>query len=43
MAQDRTRLYNSGGVPSINLFNPVAWAQFIQAWKSGKFKNKDKK
>lgn len=43
MAQDRTKLYNSGGVPSINLFNPVAWAQFIQAWKSGKFKNKDKK
>ncbi|MEO8068666.1 MAG: carboxypeptidase-like regulatory domain-containing protein [Flavobacteriales bacterium] len=40
MAQDRTRLYNSGGVPSINLFNPIAWAQFIQAWKNGAFKKK---
>lgn len=40
MAQDRTRLYNSGGVPSINLFNPIAWAQFIQAWKNGDFKKK---
>ncbi|MFZ1687296.1 MAG: carboxypeptidase-like regulatory domain-containing protein [Flavobacteriales bacterium] len=40
MEQDRTRLYNSGGVPSINLFNPIAWAQFIQAWKNGDFKKK---
>lgn len=40
MAQDRTRLYNSGGVPTINLFNPIAWAQFIQAWKNGDFRKK---
>jgi hypothetical protein len=40
MAQDRTKLYTSGGTPSINLFNPIAWAQFIQAWKNGDFKKK---
>ncbi|WKZ66619.1 MAG: carboxypeptidase-like regulatory domain-containing protein [Flavobacteriales bacterium] len=38
MALDQTRLYYSGGTPNINLFNPIAWAQFIQAWQSGKFK-----
>lgn len=38
MALDQTRLYYSGGTPAINLFNPIAWAQFIQAWKSGKLK-----
>jgi len=38
MAMDQTRLYYSGGTPTINLFNPIAWAQFIQAWRSGKLK-----
>ena len=37
MALDNTRLYYSGGTPSINLFNPIAWAQFIQAWQNGDF------
>ncbi len=41
MALDNTRLYYSGGTPAINLFNPIAWAQFIQAWQSGAFKRKD--
>ncbi|MBK7382637.1 MAG: carboxypeptidase-like regulatory domain-containing protein [Flavobacteriales bacterium] len=41
MALDRTRLYYSGGTPSINLFNPIAWAQFLQAWQNGAFKKKD--
>jgi len=41
MAMDNTRLYYSGGTPPINLFNPVAWAQFIQAWQNGAFKRKD--
>ncbi|MBK7553997.1 MAG: carboxypeptidase-like regulatory domain-containing protein [Flavobacteriales bacterium] len=40
MAQDRTKLYQSGGTPSINLFNPIAWAQFLQAWRNGDFKKK---
>ncbi len=42
MAQDRTKLYQSGGTPSINLFNPIAWAQFLQAWRNGDFKKKKK-
>lgn len=40
MAMDRTKLYNSGGSPTINLFNPIAWAQFVQAWQNGAFKKK---
>lgn len=41
MAMDQTKLYNSGGTPMINLFNPIAWAQFVQAWQNGAFKKKD--
>lgn len=40
MAMDRTKIYYSGGTPTINLFNPVAWAQFVQAWQNGDFKKK---
>ncbi len=42
MALDQTKLYYSGGTPVINLFNPIAWAQFLQAWQNGAFKKKDK-
>ena len=35
-----TRLYQQGGMPTISLLNPIAWAQFMQAWRSGKFKKK---
>ena len=35
---DNTRIYNQGMAPSINLFNPIAWAQFVQAWRAGSFK-----
>jgi hypothetical protein len=35
---ENTRIYNQGMAPSINLFNPIAWAQFIEAWKAGSFK-----
>jgi hypothetical protein len=37
-ALDNTRIYNQGMAPTINLFNPIAWAQFVQAWKAGQFK-----
>lgn len=30
----------SGQVPPMNIFNPAAWAEFINAWKRGDFKNK---
>ena len=39
MSMDNTRLYSQGAVTN-NLFNPIAWAQFIQAWRSGAFKKK---
>jgi hypothetical protein len=38
--QQYTRLYTIGQSPVNNLFNPVAWSQFIDAWKSGKLKIK---
>lgn len=31
--------YYYGQVPPQNIFNPLAWAEFIQAWKRGDFKN----
>lgn len=34
--QNQTRLYRDAGMaPPNNLLNPVAWANFIQAWKAG--------
>lgn len=30
-----------GQVPPMNIFNPAAWAEFIQAWKRGDFKRKN--
>jgi hypothetical protein len=42
MQQQLTKMYSLGQYPTINLLNPIAWAQFIDAWRKGKFKNKDK-
>lgn len=36
--REYTRLYQQGQMPSGNLLNPLAWAQFVDAWKKGKFK-----
>jgi hypothetical protein len=30
-----------GQIPPMNIFNPAAWAEFIQAWKRGDFKRKN--
>lgn len=38
-AMANTKLYQQGGMPTISLLNPIAWAQFMQAWRSGKFKS----
>lgn len=35
-----TKASYAGQVPPMNLFNPAAWAEFIEAWKRGDFKNK---
>ncbi|RZL97158.1 MAG: carboxypeptidase-like regulatory domain-containing protein [Pedobacter sp.] len=29
-----------GQVPPMNIFNPAAWPEFVQAWKRGDFKKK---
>jgi hypothetical protein len=36
-----TRATYQGQAPPQNIFNPAAWADFIQAWKRGDFKNKN--
>jgi hypothetical protein len=35
-----SRLYYFGQQQPFQIFNPFAWAKFIQAWKEGKFKRK---
>ena len=35
------KFYYQGQQPPINLFNPAAWAAFIQAWKRGDFRRKN--
>ncbi len=35
-----SQLYTAGQYPVNNLLSPIAWAQFIKAWKDGKFKRK---
>lgn len=36
--QQQNMLYSHGQFPVSNLLNPIAWAQFIKAWKQGKLK-----
>jgi hypothetical protein len=36
--QQISRNYYYGQTQPLTIFNPFAWAQFIQAWKEGKFK-----
>ncbi len=41
--RNESRKFNyAGQTPPMNIFNPIAWSQFIQAWKNGDFKRKDK-
>ena len=40
MRMERYKLYYAGQVPPNNLLNPIAWYQFVQAWKNGDFKQK---
>jgi hypothetical protein len=41
--QQYSRLYTVGQLPMNNLLNPIAWAKFIDSWKSGKFKREEDK
>jgi len=38
LRQEAARFYYAGQKPPMNIFNPLAWAEFIQAWKNGAFK-----
>ena len=35
------RNYWAGQTPPLSIFNPIAWAKFIEAWKAGDFKGED--
>ncbi len=39
--QQADRMYYAGQSPPIRLFNPFAWAEFIQAWREGRFRRDD--
>ncbi len=42
MQSRQQQMYYQGQMAPITVLNPFAWAQFIKAWKEGKFKRKDK-
>lgn len=38
--QQAVKYYYAGQIPPQNILNPLAWADFIKAWKRGDFKRK---
>lgn len=38
--QQAVKYYYAGQIPPQNIFNPLAWADFIKSWKRGDFKKK---
>lgn len=38
LKQTAVKSYYSHQVPPMNIFNPLAWAEFIKAWKRGDYK-----
>ncbi|NNE29564.1 MAG: carboxypeptidase-like regulatory domain-containing protein [Saprospiraceae bacterium] len=43
LRQQASNYYYYGQRPPMNIFNPIAWKKFFDAWKRGDYKNKDKK
>jgi hypothetical protein len=41
LRQQARNYYHIGQAPPMNIFNPIAWKQFFDAWKRGDFKQKD--
>ncbi len=41
LKQDASKRYYTGQAPPMNIFNPMAWSEFIKAWKRGDFRNKN--
>lgn len=40
LRQAASKLYYTGQIPPMQIFNPAAWNEFIQAWKRGDFRKK---
>lgn len=40
LKQSAQKYYSAGQLPPQNIFNPLAWAEFIKSWKRGDFKRK---
>jgi len=40
LRQGSQKMYYNGQAPPQNIFNPLAWGEFIKAWKRGDFKKK---
>ncbi|MFN5641763.1 MAG: carboxypeptidase-like regulatory domain-containing protein [Sphingobacteriales bacterium] len=40
LKQGAQRMYYNGQNPPQNIFNPLAWGEFVKAWKRGDFKKK---
>lgn len=40
LRQQAKNYYHIGQTPPMNIFNPMAWKQFFDAWKNGDFKKK---
>jgi hypothetical protein len=40
LRQQARSYYYTGQTPPMNIFNPMAWKEFFDAWKSGKYKKK---
>jgi hypothetical protein len=40
LRSEAQKFYYAGQAPPMNIFNPIAWAKFVQAWKNGDFKKR---
>jgi hypothetical protein len=40
LSRQAAKNYYNGQIPPQNIFNPLAWAEFIQSWKRGDYKKK---
>ncbi len=43
LRQQASSYYYLGQTPPMNIFNPIAWKKFFDAWKNGDFKRKSKR
>jgi len=43
LAANAAEYYYEGQFKPQNIFNPLAWKRFVDAWRRGDFKNKKKK